>query len=173
MIEAGSGAKRIQLDESAKTIRHFLKLATEGSSWFDTDSSEAADYAQVVDLVHFLTKYECEAAIGHLKQCVVAFPVDKITHHATLRMLAGMHLAMPAACAAILRAHPDLFKGLCHVYPDSRNIPDMMPLDVFQLIPLKYLWAIVAAYRHGTGTASVSSRGTCLDLGERFLHYMK
>lgn len=175
MIETGSGEKRIELDETAATIEQFLDLVTTGSTSFVVKTppdSAQIDYAQAVNLVAFLRKFECQAAIGYLNQFVKTPSKCAQVNH--LRLLTALHLGVPETCAEMLGNEPELFTWL-HPAVRKDTLPQLLPFEVFQYVPQRYLWALMAAGVHDQMHVPVVIQGVRnrKSPSERFLHFME
>lgn len=174
MIETGSGEKHIELDETATTIDQFLDLVTTGSTSFVATKGASPDYAQAVRLVSFLRKFECQPAIGYLNQFVKAPSKSQDVNH--LRLLTAMHLGLPETCAELVDNEPALFQWL-HPATRKDTLLKQLPYEVFQLIPQRYLWALMAAGIHEESLVQVyvKSARKIVRMGpsQRFLHFLE
>ncbi|EKD05554.1 hypothetical protein A1Q2_00168 [Trichosporon asahii var. asahii CBS 8904] len=119
-----------------RTYSYHLQSASETTS---------PDYAQALRLVNFLRKFECQPATGYLSQFVKAFSKSQDVNF--LRILTAMHLGLPQTCAELLDNEPALFQWL-HPVTRKDTLPKQLPFEVFQHIPQRYLWALIAAGIH-------------------------
>lgn len=174
MIETGSGEKHLELDETATTIEQFLDLVTTGSTSFVVSETTSPDYAQALRLVNFLRKFECQPATGYLSQFVKAFSKSQDVNF--LRILTAMHLGLPQTCAELLDNEPALFQWL-HPVTRKDTLPKQLPFEVFQHIPQRYLWALIAAGIHDESQVPVyvksSRKSVRMRPSERFLHFLE
>lgn len=93
-----------------------------------------------------------------------------------LRILTAMHLGAPETCAELLDNEPALFQWLL---PVTRKdpLPKQLPFEVFQHIPQRYLWALMAAGIHDESQVPVyvksSRKSVRMRPSERFLHFLE
>lgn len=144
MIAACTGKKHLELEETSQTISQFLELITTGI----TDLPGSAfnpDYDQVVGLVHFLKKYECAAAIGHLGS-LVQVP-SAYSEQSIVRLLIAMHLDLGSVVATMIQNEPEIFQWL-RPSGSTNSLTDFPPYTAFRLMPQRYMWALMSADVH-------------------------
>lgn len=126
------------------------------------------DYQSVVELVHFVNKYECAVAISQLGLFV---KIPSATEgHGFVRLLLAMYLDLKHDIANMIQDESKIFEWLRPSDdPDSTTVTP--PFDLFQLLPPRCLWALMAANvsNRQAAAVSVASDGELLCPKERFL----
>lgn len=145
MIEAGNGTKRIQLDEHYAVMKHFLSVMAE-NDFPPTGHYLGLKHDSVVDLVGFVLKYECEAAIALLAQytrtrCTVTATLDEDVFS---RLLVAMHLERDDLVTNLFESYPAAFQWLTDCFRGP-GMPNSLPYSTFVLVPSGYLWALATA----------------------------
>ena len=134
MIAAGSGEKRIELDETTRTIEDFLMFVTTGCARFASMDGRVR-FDETVNLIAFLRKYGCDGIESHLRNYIRA----------------AMHLDMPDVVAELIRDSPEMFAWLDPAAPAPATPtadewrPRRLAYAIFEHIPNRYLWALMAA----------------------------
>lgn len=150
MIAAGSGEKRIELDETTRTIEDFLMFVTTGCARFASMDGRVR-FDETVNLIAFLRKYGCDGIESHLRNYIRAPWHGHSEDYKYLRMLAAMHLEMPDVVAELIRDSPEMFAWLDPAAPAPATPtadewrPRRLAYAIFEHIPNRYLWALMAA----------------------------
>lgn len=166
VIEAGSGAKRIELDETATTIEQLLGFVTTGDSPLIVSDLTTVDYSQAVRFVLFLKKYDCQPALAWLLKFLKASSNSRSV--GILRLLTAANLDLPKTVADLLHYEPELF-GFLRPVAHGVLPQELLPYDAFQHIPHRYLWALMAALESDFDMRTSRDR-VHLPLPQRFLH---
>lgn len=163
-----SGPKRIQLPESATTIRNFIHLHKEADI---EDPGYHSVLNELSDLAHFIKKYECGLArkmllkviSGHQQRCwppivllLVGEPLDDLTQFILfLNTFAGRE--------------DSLWES-----PLAPHAPKSIPRNAFMRTSQLHLWAIKMA-DVGNIPRAVGGRHAKKEMppGERYRHYLE
>lgn len=152
--------------ENADTIHHFLRLITSGNGLGYKYPDAWIGLEKAVNLVAFLKKWECKAALNS-----VAYQAHQIlSDHGISRMdffILGAVLDDPYFCSKVLKSTPQSYqsslggpkswetKALVDGRGDADTAdPTALPYDTWLLIPPDYYWALVRAWGESTGNKS-------------------
>ncbi|EKD05478.1 hypothetical protein A1Q2_00239 [Trichosporon asahii var. asahii CBS 8904] len=163
---------KVQLTESAITLRQFKTLINDGTFKVDFSSTTALCFDQVLDLARFLDKYECQFVvrdfIGTLRK--------KIVGHggwpSLLFFLSGLILGRPELCPEALNQPASSWQGYSRLWhpKDLKSEeayclhPRGIPLYIRDTIPADYILALALA----RVPFRVGPEGYSLRLGDRF-----
>lgn len=171
MIESCSGEKRIELDASAATITALLRITSKGFLSFDEPPS-TRKYREIVDLVNFVRKYDCEAAGNFLLFAARTAP-DHTRDQAVIRLLILVFMDDKYLCAELFDKYSQRFEWL---QGDASSVFRGSPYGLFAVIPFRYFWAMVAANVTDPDDLPIEYMGKrkagLSSPGSRFLHYM-
>lgn len=180
MIEAGSGAKRIELDEDYDVVYDFLSVVCDGIFPPPSNNTDlTSDHDRLVGLIGFVHKYDCKAItalfVQYTKTRCSKHPVGRYKD-AFSRLLVAMHLERDDLVIDLFEYYPEAFKWLSRGIRGFGDEPISLPYSSFVLIPSNYLWALSAAEVWNIMKVPFSAGGWGEVLGTprvRFEHFMK
>ncbi|EJT47824.1 hypothetical protein A1Q1_03285 [Trichosporon asahii var. asahii CBS 2479] len=171
LLQTASGEKRIELDASAATITALLRITSKGFLSFDEPPS-TRKYREIVDLVNFVRKYDCEAAGNFLLFAARTAP-DHTRDQAVIRLLILVFMDDKYLCAELFDKYSQRFEWL---QGDASSVFRGSPYGLFAVIPFRYFWAMVAANVTDPDDLPIEYMGKrkagLSSPGSRFLHYM-
>lgn len=171
MIESGSGEKRIHLDGSSAVITEVLRIANSCILSFGQPDS-ISERSEIVGLIHFVQKYDCEAVRNFLLLFAEA-PCEDNFDQILARLLILMHMDDKRMCAAFIDRHPGSFGWV-----NASALSDSQPLNyrLFALIPQRYHWVMSMGNVGNSNKLpldySNQHRQDRISPGRRFLYYM-
>lgn len=169
MIVSCSGPKRIQLPETARTIKHVIHLHRKAD--FVPTSKETV-LVELSDLAHFLKKYDC--ALGREMLLKIVYYYRARDWPPICLLLVGLPLDNLKLFAQFL----DTFKaGEDWLWrppstPTNHKFPKKIPRDAFCQLSPSQLWALRMARVGYIDKCSVEGGKELIKCGERFLHYL-
>lgn len=144
MIDAGSGTKRIELDEVSDTIYEFVCTLYDGN-FPHTGSTITQIEEDLVDFVTFVRKYDCQSILGML---VLYTRTRCEGDEVFLRLLVAMHLERDDLITELFEYYPGAFQGLSaglEGFGVRPGVPSALYYSEFALVPSAYLWALTVA----------------------------
>lgn len=133
MMEAGSGAKHIELEEDSLVLEAALATLAEGVFDFGSELAVKTE-GGLVQVIAFFRKYDCQSALRQVAQFINTHCEE--SQQLCARLLAAMHLERDDLCADLIERYPASF-GFLNVAKS-----DYLQYEIFTLIPSRYYWAL-------------------------------
>lgn len=127
MIEAGSGARRIELDEDYDVVYDFLSVVCDGIFPPPSNNTDlTSDHNRLVGLIEFVHKYDCKAItalfVQYTKTRCSKHPVGRYKD-AFSRLLVAMHLERDDLVIDLFEYYPEASSGSRAASADSATSP--------------------------------------------------